>query len=435
MTSRETPEIQAIQDVLILSNGPGELTTWVRPVVAALRDRYPDPQRVRISIVLAPCPNGTGREAEVARALPGVDRVQGSRHFWKFLLWGKTAQPWPWSQRGVMVFLGGDQFFALLIAKRLGFRSVLYAEWEARWWGWGDHYALRNDRVLAKMPPRWRSKARVVGDLMTEVVAQGDPDGDLVGLMPGSKGMKLAQGVPLELAIAQHLAQLRPQTRFQLFLAPTVDLRTLAKYGDPAQNPLVGVFQCAARLQEEENGAFSLVTDRGLRVPIVQEFPADRSLAQCALCLTTVGANTAQLAALHVPMVVILPTQQIDAMRSWDGIPGILANLPGVGTLFAQMINRLVIPHLMRSGKLFAWPNIWAGRAVVPELFGRLDPPEVARQMRDYLDRPEALSAIRQDLAQVAGKPGAAKAIGDLVAACLSFQEKGKQEKAPLPDS
>jgi lipid-A-disaccharide synthase len=39
-----------------------------------------------------------------------------------------------------------------------------------------------------------------------------------------------------------------------------------------------------------------------------------------SLCLTTVGANTAELGSLAVPMIVLLPTQQLDAMRAWDGL-------------------------------------------------------------------------------------------------------------------
>ena len=37
-------------DILILSNGPGEVTTWVRPVVKALREQLGhDVYQVRIS--------------------------------------------------------------------------------------------------------------------------------------------------------------------------------------------------------------------------------------------------------------------------------------------------------------------------------------------------------------------------------------------------
>ena len=53
-------------DILILSNGPGEVATWVRPVVAALRQRFAADQ-ARISVVLSPDSNAGGREAEMAQ--------------------------------------------------------------------------------------------------------------------------------------------------------------------------------------------------------------------------------------------------------------------------------------------------------------------------------------------------------------------------------
>jgi lipid-A-disaccharide synthase len=92
-------------DILILSNGPGEVTTWVRPVVQALRQKLGDDRSlVRISVILSPCPNATGKEAAIARSYPEVDRVQSSEHFWQFLLWGKTFENWDWRSRGVVGF-------------------------------------------------------------------------------------------------------------------------------------------------------------------------------------------------------------------------------------------------------------------------------------------------------------------------------------------
>jgi lipid-A-disaccharide synthase len=69
-----------------------------------------DREKVRISVVLSPCTHATGKEAAIALSYPEVDRVQGADHFLKFLLWGKTAENWEWRDRGVVVFLGGDQF-------------------------------------------------------------------------------------------------------------------------------------------------------------------------------------------------------------------------------------------------------------------------------------------------------------------------------------
>lgn len=84
-------------DILILSNGPGELATWVRPVVKCLRQQLGnDRSQIRISVVLSPCPNASGKEVEIARSYPEVDRVQSAEHFFPFLLSGKTAENWDW---------------------------------------------------------------------------------------------------------------------------------------------------------------------------------------------------------------------------------------------------------------------------------------------------------------------------------------------------
>ncbi|NJL82276.1 MAG: lipid-A-disaccharide synthase, partial [Chloroflexaceae bacterium] len=78
-------------DVLILSNGPGEVTTWVLPAVNALRKRLDSGCDLRISVILSPCPNATGQEARIVSRYSEVDRVQESDGFWQFLLWEKTT--------------------------------------------------------------------------------------------------------------------------------------------------------------------------------------------------------------------------------------------------------------------------------------------------------------------------------------------------------
>ncbi|MCY7337460.1 MAG: lipid-A-disaccharide synthase, partial [Chamaesiphon sp.] len=95
-------------DLIILSNGPGEVTTWVRPVVRALRAKLGcDRSHVRISAILSPCPNASGKEVQILKTYPEIDRVQGAEHFTQFLVWGKTAENWDWRSRGIIIFLGG----------------------------------------------------------------------------------------------------------------------------------------------------------------------------------------------------------------------------------------------------------------------------------------------------------------------------------------
>ena len=418
-------------DVLILSNGPGELSTWVRPVVQALRQRRPDHKQLRISVVLSPCANASGRESAMAASYPEVDRVQGVEGFYPFLLWGQTAGNWDWSPQGVVLFLGGDQVYPLVIGKRLGYRTIIYAEWEARWHRWIDRFACMSAAVVAATPVAYRHKCQIIGDLMADVGA--DPQmaatvhqtlgasatNPLIGLMPGSKPDKLSVGLPFSLATAEAIWASRPDTRFVIPVAPMLSLETLTQFANPEANRAMALFPEApgAELVCQRSGLPKLRTSSGLEVMLWQPHPAYDLLSQLQICLTTVGANTAELGALAIPMVVLLPTQKLDAMKAWDGIPGLLANLPVVGSPFAKLVNYLALKQILKAGRLFAWPNLWAGQAIVPELIGRLQPQQVATQVVDYLDHPEQLQAMRQSLRSVRGEAGAAGKLADMVLA------------------
>ena len=434
-------------DILILSNGPGEVTTWVRPVVRALRQKFGDDRnQVRISVVLSPCSNASGKEAAIALSYPEVDRVQGAEHFWQFLLWGKTFDNWDWRSRGVVIFLGGDQIFPVVIGKKLGYQTVVYAEWEARWHKWIDRFGVMKPKVAASVPQKYAHKFTVVGDLMLEASSHSSlvishlslannkgqmtndtdastvshkvgQDTELIGLLPGSKAAKLAQGVPLCLSIAQYIHAKRPQTKFVIPLAPTLDLQTLASFADSQRNSIAEIFGFSGAeliLPEDATNKALLKTATGLTVELWQENPSYHLLSQCCICLTTVGANTAELGALAVPMIVLLPTQQLDAMRSWDGLPGLLANLPGVGTAFSKVINWSFLRFVRRKG-LLAWPNIWAQEEIVPEIMGKLQPQEVGEMVLDFLAHPEKLDDIRAKLRNIRGESGAAQKIAQIV--------------------
>jgi lipid-A-disaccharide synthase len=284
-----------------------------------------------------------------------------------------------------------------------------------------------NQSVSNPIPESYRHKLTVVGDLMADFAPTSlnfleMAVAPVIGILPGSKPGKLTQGVPLCLAIAQHIYEQKPQTRFILPIAPTLDIETLVSFANPQDNPFVmkmgGV---SAELVIEENNTEKrhfLANSTGLRIELISQFPAHTHLQQCCLALTTVGANTAELGALGIPMIVLLPTQQLDAMRTWDGIPGILANLPVVGSQFAKLINARVV----KEGRLFAWPNIWAKEEIVPELRGQLQADRVAELVLDWLENPFKLDHIHHRLLQVRGQPGAAQKIAEIVAKQLNIK-------------
>jgi lipid-A-disaccharide synthase len=353
-----------------------------------------------------------GAETAVVRRFPEVDRVQSPEDFFSFLLLGKTAENWHWRERGIVLFLGGDQFYALVAGKRLGYRTVIYAEWEARWYRGIDRFAVMNEKVLRSIPANYHHKFTVVGDLMIDLPASAHREEmPTIALLPGSKPWKLAQGVPLTLSIATEIHARDPRTKFLIPVAPTIDPATLARFADPRYNETIARTGWSGARLVEGAGPY-LETPGGLKIALITDFPAHEHLARCHLALTTVGANTAELGALGIPMIVLLPTQQLDAMRTWDGLPGLLANLPGVGSTFARAINRVAI----RRERLYAWPNIWAGEAIVPELLGRLQPLEVATLALSWLENPGELEAIRQRLRAARGESGAVEKLTAIVA-------------------
>ena len=409
---QESIDLNERVDLLILTNGPGEVSTWVRPVVRELRSLLG--KMVRISVMLSPCPHASGLEKKVLLGYSEVDRIQTSEYFFDFLLWGKTAENWDWYKQGVVIFLGGDQLYTLLISKRLGYRNLTYGECEARWTDFLDCFAVRNSSIRERVSSKQRHKINTVGDLMLDVETQDSclykANSKRVGLMVGSKGHKLSIGVPFSIAIAQALHNLEPQTEFMIPLAPTVDLNMLALYANSQTNPLIErIGWVGANLVPADTPY--LETADGLKIELYDEFPAHSKLLDCSLVITTVGANTAELAALGIPMWVILPTQQIDIMRTWEGIPGILSRLPILGTFFASAMNS----WFLKQNRLYSWPNIWAKEEIVPEKIGTVEPEGIAQEIFDYMQNPTKLEQMRAKLEKIRGDSGAAAKLAELV--------------------
>jgi hypothetical protein len=366
-----------------------------------------------LHLVLVPCPNATGSEAAAAEAMGLFQRVLPAGRFWRLLFRPRRYGPWP--QRGVVVFLGGDQFWTVLLSARLGYRHLTYAEWVARGPRWNDRIAAMGTTVSERLAPRWQSRCAVVGDLMADLSESARsntplPDGEWVALLPGSKRAKLQVGVPFLLRCADELQQQRPGVRFLLAVAPTTSVEELQSFGSSA-NPLQRHYGIEPPELMDEDGQRWLRTSGGNRILLIEQHPAHGPLSQCDLALTTVGANTAELGALGVPMLVLLPTQHLHVMQAWDGWVGLVARLPLLRWLIGVAITTW---RLNRRGFL-AWPNISAGRAVVPERVGAITPAAIAEEASQWLKQPERLNGMREDLRSLRGQPGAVAALADLV--------------------
>ena len=419
LASEQQPAAAARAAIVLVCNGPGELSTWVRPLAQRLHRELPLMPRVPgaavdLDLVLVPCPNATGSEHRVAAGMALFARILPASRFWWLLLRPRRYGPWP--RQGVVVFLGGDQFWTVLLSARLGYRHLTYAEWVARWPRWNDRIAAMGPAAANRLAARWDKRCTVVGDLMADLSesAQGDsplPPGQWVALLPGSKRAKLQVGMPFLLDTADRLAAVNGSTRFLLPVAPTTSVVELLAYGRPITNPIAAHYEAGDLQLVDTPLGQALQTAAGTTILLIEQQPAHGVLSQCCLALTTVGANTAELGALGVPMIVLVPTQHLHVMQAWDGGLGILARLP----LLKWLLGAALTAWRMRHHGFLAWPNISAGRQVVPERVGAITPAAIAAEAADWLAHPERLEGMRDDLRSLRGQPGAVAALAALV--------------------
>jgi lipid A disaccharide synthetase len=98
-------------------------------------------------------------------------------------------------------------------------------------------------------------------------------------------------------------------------------------------------------------------------------------------------------------------------MQAWDGWLGLLVRLP----LARRLLGVALTAWRMRHRGFLAWPNISAGRLVVPERVGPITPSQIAVEAADWLEQPERLAAMAQELRELRGPAGAVASLAQLV--------------------
>ena len=412
--------------VVLVSNGPGEITTWVKPVVDDLKRRETNSidkkiNNFKIILALVPCPNATGKEDSVADNWQKIDLIIPARNFLKLIFKPSLYALWP--KRGVVVFLGGDQFWNILLAKRLGYKSITYAEWIARWPRWNHHIAAMNQEVRAKIPKKFQKKCEIIGDLMADNTNDFNKIEEItnkkwVALLPGSKKLKLSIGIPFFLQLADYLYESKQNINIMIPLAPTIELRDFM-YFQSNKNPIAKYYSSKIKLIKRiDNPLFTYVieTRKSAKIFILNQPSNLNILSQCKLAITTVGANTSELAAINLPMIVVLPTQHLSVMNAWDGIFGILGKFSLINKLQSLVINK----WYLNKQKFYAWPNLKAKKLITPERIGNILPKEIADEALYLLSNKDLLDEQKTNLSQLRGDKGAARKLSSLILETLA---------------
>ncbi len=399
--------------IIFISNGPGELSTWVKPLAGELHKQIGlrpqvEESSISLNLVLVPCPNATGNENLVAKKWSQFERIIKAKNFWELLLHPQKFGSWP--PKGLVIFLGGDQFWSVLLSARLGYLHMTYAEWIARWPFWNNRILAMSKNVLKKIPRKIQNRCSVIGDLTadlkeTAIIDDPLPSGKWIALMPGSKSAKLKIGIPFFLDVADKISKLMPDCKFLIPIAPTTNIDEI-KYFSSKKNPISKQYKSGIKLisRANDNEKRGILITKDSTVILLQEnHPAYSDLSQCDLALTTVGANTAELGSLNIPMIVVIPTQHILVMEAWDGLLGLIARLP----IFKWCLGLLISFVKLRKRGFMAWPNISAKRMIVPERIGHITTAQIAEEAIDWLNSPSRLSGQKKDLQALRGNKGA----------------------------
>jgi len=407
--------------VVIVSNGPGELATWVKPVLDCLikqksKSLNSNIPSYKLVLTLVPCPNATGKEFTVANNWNILDLIIPAKHFLKLLYKPSSFGTWP--KNGVVVFLGGDQFWNILLAKRLGYQSITYAEWVARWPRWNLHIAAMNEEVRRKLPKKFKKKCQVIGDLMADIQHNLSPINEInnkewIAILPGSKKAKLSVGIPFFLEVADHIKECEENINLMIPIAPTTQLKDFIFFQSD-KNPVTKYYTSKIKsITKIENPIFDYVleTCKNTKIFILKQNSNHNILSQCKLALTTVGANTAELAAINLPMIVVLPTQHINAMNAWDGIFGIIGKI----NLLNRIQTFIIKCWYLKNNKFFAWPNIKANKQIIPERVGIISPKDISDEAIYLLNEKNILSEQKINLLKMRGKKGAIKKLSNLI--------------------
>lgn len=396
--------------IAISSNGPGEFSGWVRPLVAALLRLAP---QTEVSLFFVPDDYATGREADVAaRLFPSV-RIVPPRAYVAFAL-GRSAPGVP-DTVDVVQYLGGDLLHAARLRKRLRAHLRTYKFAPRRYArGLECAYALDvgNARELrdAGVPPQ---HVDIVGNLAIDgALAEAAgmfpasdereaivPGGILI--MPGARKHEVANMVPFFLQTAVHMRKLRPDIPIAFAISPFTTQAELGRaLGAGGHRNAWGA---RGKLVTLPGGLGMRADGEAQPFPVVRD--AMRHAPHARMALTLPGTKCIELAALGVPAVVCVPLNAPE-VAVVNGPLQYLDRLPFVGIA----LKRAIVIRVDERFAVTAQPNIDAGCMLMPELRGTLMPGEVARRALAYADDASARTAASQRLrALYAAHAGAAE--------------------------
>lgn len=377
----------ALRELLLLTNGPGELLTWVPPVLAALQD-----SGLRVELYLLQDQFSSGTEILGAQGLE-VAALGGRREFLARAAGGKSGA------RGQVLLLGGAARDALILSRRLGYPAYAYS-FHGRLWNPGftkllvDSPATRAEALQRGADPE---RVLVVGNLVVDALEAAKQQESIpadILLLPGSRPFYAQYLFGFLLRAAEELAQTHPELRFAWLKSRLIPDQALESIVGGAKAQIIG--GTTGRLLGDR-----VISAGGLEVSIIPDQARYAAMTGAQQAWTIPGTNTLELALAGLPSLVLLPLHRPELLPL-EGVAHWLSLIPILG----PWAKRRVIAYLEPRAGLLALPNQRLGQMVFPELRGTFTPFEVARKAQELL-LPERSAEVRNLLTGLPREPGA----------------------------
>lgn len=346
--------VKLMVDIFILTNAAGELDSWVKPMVKALKKNIP---LSRISLFLTPTQFATGQEAFYAKKLSEIDNVFSAKDFLKFLILGKKKISY--QNKGIILFLGGDPLYPLLLQKKTHFKLFAYVEKE-----------LKAKKAYTKIFNR-----SSFGDLMTDSLSSTNVNFNLanfekktikIALMPGSRIAHIKYMAEILKPIAQSLKEKNPKYSFFWKISPFIEVEKFARI---VKSPDIAI---------------------------------KTNFDNIDFAITVPGTNTAQLAICGIPMLVLMPTNKPELIPM-EGLIDYLGKIPILG----KKIKKVFFSLASKKIKYLSLPNILTNSKIVPEFFCEIKTDAIVSFLEKYLSDLQTLAETSKKLKKIMGNSGA----------------------------
>ncbi|MCF8000803.1 MAG: hypothetical protein K9K76_02990 [Halanaerobiales bacterium] len=358
-------------DVILTTNSPGEVSAWVKPVVKKLNELNIDKN---IYVFTPPCVFSSGNEGKVISEIEGVTETYNKKDYLKYILLNKRPQNFDLSEKGFVLFLGGDFMHAVFLGKRLNYPVYSYTERDFGFTNSVKKFYLSDENVYHKLINAGvsSSKLKIVGNLMFDSINPvfsrektrellGKEDEEiLINLLPGSRPQEFKYVLPLFLNTVRKINKTYDNStkklKYILSKADFVDISSIKKILKSKR------IEGKVEYFDTEN---LLMIDDNIKIKIYED-KLHSIMRESDFALTIPGTNNLELAVLETPMIVILPLNE-PSLIPLPGLIGMIGEIPYLG----EMLKSTIIPKKVKNRDYISIVNSMANERIVPELIGK----------------------------------------------------------------